>query len=93
MQLDVCKPAGFNLTKTEFLLMGRPQQLSKLTSRSLPLTSDISLTPVHYARNLGFIVDSNFSYRNQISAFSWPKACSCGIRELRRIRPYVDLET
>ena len=46
------------ITKTEFLLIGRAQQLSKLTSRSLPLTSDICLTPVHFARNIGFIVYS-----------------------------------
>jgi len=82
---------ALNPTKTEFLLIGRPQQLSKLTSHSLSLTSDVSLTPVHFARNLGFIVDSNLSYHNQISALS--KACFYHIRDLRRIRPYLDLET
>ena len=32
IQLGVCKPAGLNPTKTEFLLIGWPQQLSKLAS-------------------------------------------------------------
>jgi hypothetical protein len=82
---------ALNPTKTEFLLIGSPQQLSKLKSNSLPLTSDISLTPVQFARNLGFIVDSHLSYHNQISALS--KACFYHIRDLRRIRPYLDLET
>ena len=42
-----------NTTKTEFLVIGSPQQLSELTSHSL---------------NLGFLVDSHLSYHNQISA-------------------------
>ena len=44
-----------NPTKTEFLLISNPQQLSKLTSHSLPLTSYINLTPVHFVRNLSKI--------------------------------------
>ena len=39
----------FNPTKTEFLLIGEPQQLSILSSHSLPLAFDICLTPVHFA--------------------------------------------
>jgi hypothetical protein len=80
-----------NPTKTEFLLIGTPHQLSKLDSHSLTLTSELSLTPVPSARNLGFIVDSNLSYHHQISALS--KACFYHIRDLRRIRPHLDLET
>jgi hypothetical protein len=80
-----------NPTKTEFLLIGTPHQLSKLSSHSLSLTSETSLAPVNLARNLGFIVDSNLSYHHQISALS--KACFFHIRDLRRIRPYLDLET
>ena len=57
-----------NPTKTEFLPIGRPQQLSKLTSHCLPLTSDINLTPGHFARNLGFIIHSTLSCHNQMSA-------------------------
>ena len=37
---------------------------SKLTSHSLLLTCDISLTSVHFAMNIGFIIDSNLSYNN-----------------------------
>ena len=80
-----------NPTKTVFPFIGRPQQLSKLTSHSFPLISDIILTPVHAARNLAFIVDSSLSYHNQISALS--KACFYHIRDLRRIRPNLDFET
>ena len=50
-----------NPTKTEFLLIGGPQHFPQFTRHSLPLISDISLTPVHFARNLDFRIDSNLS--------------------------------
>ena len=67
-----------NPTKTEFLLISGPQQLSELISHSLPLTADISMTQVHFSRNLGFIVD----YHSQSCALS--KACFYHIRYLSR---------
>ena len=68
-----------NSSKTEFLIIGLKQQLSKLDNSSLNTT--------HSARNLGFIFDEHL----QISSLS--KSCYSHIRELRCIRPYLDSKT
>jgi len=49
-----------NSSKTEFLLTGLKQQLSK--------TQDCSLTTTHSARNLGFIFDEHLTFLDQITA-------------------------
>jgi len=51
-----------NSPKTEFLLIGLKQQLSKL--------HDSSLITTHSARNLGFIFDEHLTFSDQISALS-----------------------
>ena len=72
-----------NSSKTEFLLIGLKQQLSKI--------QDCSLTTTHSARNLGFIFDEHLTFSDQITALS--KSCYYHIRELRCIRPYLDFKT
>jgi len=72
-----------NSSKTEFLLIGLKQQLSKI--------HDSSLTTTHSARNFGFICDEHLTFSDQISALS--KSCYYHIRELRCIRPYLDFKT
>ena len=72
-----------NCSKTEFLLIGLKQQLSKI--------HDSSLTTTHSARNLGSIFDEHLTFSDQISALS--KSCYYHIRELRCIRPYLDFKT
>jgi len=72
-----------NSPKTEFLLIGLKQQLSKIHNSSL--------TTTHSARNLGFIFDEHLTFSDQISALS--KSCYYHIRELRCIRPYLDFKT
>ena len=46
-----------NPSKTEFLVIGLPQQLSKLNSPSIHLPNNVILSPVDSARNLGVILD------------------------------------
>jgi len=72
-----------NSSKTEFLLIGLPQQLNKINTNSLITT--------HSARNLGFIFDEHLTFSDQIPALS--KSCYYHIRELRCIRPYLDFRT
>jgi len=72
-----------NSSKTEFLLIGLKQHLSKIHNSSL--------TTTHSARNLGFIFDEHLTFSDQISALS--KSCYYHIRELRCIRPYLDFKT
>ena len=80
-----------NPAKTEFLLIGLPQQLAKISHPSLSLASSTSILPSVSARNLGFIFDSHLDFSEQISALS--KSCYNQIRDLRRIRPCLDHKT
>jgi len=72
-----------NSSKTEFLIIGLKQQLSKIDKSSLNTT--------HSACNLGFIFDEHLTFFDQISSLS--KSCYSHIRELRCIRPYLDSKT
>ena len=80
-----------NPAKTEFLLIGLPQQLAKIPHPSLSPTPDTAILPSVSARNLGFIVDTHLDFSQQISALS--KSCFLHIRDLRRIRPSLDHKT
>jgi len=66
-----------NSSKTEFLLIGLKQQLSKIDNSSLDTT--------HSARNLGFVFNEHLTFSDQISTLS--KSCYSHIRALRCIRP------
>ena len=82
---------SLNPNKTEFLIIGTPQQLSKLNSPTLVLNSDTTITPVTSARNLGIIFDNNLRFENQITSLS--KSCFYHIHDLRRIRDTLDFTT
>jgi len=70
-----------NSSKSEFLLIGLEQQISKI--------HDSSLTTTHSARNFCFISDEHLTFSDQISALS--KSCYYHIRD--SFRPYLDFET
>jgi len=82
---------SLNPSKTEFLIIGLPQQLSKLNSPTIHLPNNITLSPVDSARNLGIIFDKNLTFAQHISSVS--KACFLNIRDLRRIRQTIDHAT
>ena len=82
---------ALNPSKTEFLLIGSPQQLDKIPDSSMTLTQDTVLSPANSARNLGFIFDSHLSYHDHISTIT--KSCFLHIRDLRRIRSCLDYTT
>ena len=83
---------SLNSSKTEFLIIGLPQQLSKLRSSTIHhLPNDVILTPVDSAHNLGVIFDNNLTFSQHISAVS--KSCFHYIWDLRRIRYTIDLTT
>jgi len=48
---------SLNPSKTEFLIFGLPQQLSKLNNPTIHLPNNVILSPVDSARNLGVIFD------------------------------------
>ena len=57
-----------NPSKTEFLLIGLPQQTSKIVNHSLSLPTTKPIMPSLSAKNLGFIFDSTLSFSKQISS-------------------------
>ena len=73
--------------KTEFLLFGSRQQLSKV---SLPFITigDSQITPSPQARNLGVIFDSTMTLKPHISNIV--RVSSFRIRNISRIRKYLN---
>ena len=60
---EVCSRMSANLlmlnpSKTDFLLIGLPEQLYKLSNPIMNVTSDVTLSLVPEARNLGVLFDS-----------------------------------
>jgi hypothetical protein len=82
---------SLNPSKTEFLLIGLPQQLKKINSPTIHLPNGVTLSPVTSARNLGVIFDSNLTFSQHIASLS--KSCFYHIRDLRRIRSTIDYTT
>ena len=82
---------ALNPSKTEFLVIGNPQQLSKINNPQLTFDCNTVIVPAHHARNLGVIFDNHLSMDNQISALS--QSCFYHIRDLRRIRDTLDFKT
>ena len=82
---------ALNPSKTEFMLFGTPQQLQKLNETGLVISSGISISPVSSVRNLGVTFDKHLSFHDHITKIS--QACFFHIRDLRRIRPFLTLET
>jgi exonuclease III len=82
---------SLNPNKTEFLVIGTQQQLSKLSNPALVIDPNTIITPVTSARNLGVLFDNHLSFNEQISALS--QSCFYHIRDLRRIRDTLDFTT
>lgn len=76
-----------NPSKTEFLLIGTPQQRAKVTSTSLSFCST-TIQPSSSARNLGVHFDQDLSLSRHISS-----VCSSSffsIKQLRQVRSTLD---
>jgi hypothetical protein len=82
---------SLNPSKTEFLIFGNQIQLSKLNNPSLAIDQTTVIKPIHTARNLGILFDSNLTFNDQISAVC--KSCNWHIHDLWRIRSTLDLAT
>jgi len=79
-----------NDDKTEFMLIGTKQQLSKVNIDSLTI-GNIEVTPVTAARNLGTWLDSNQNLQEQIH-----KTCKSGffyLHNIWRIRKSLSQES
>ena len=70
-----------NPAKTEYLLIGTPQQRAKITNSSVYF-QNLPLTPSQTARNLGVIFDENLDFKKHISSI-----CRSSYFQIRQIRP------
>ena len=77
--------------KTEFLLIGNERQQSKYLSMLLIELLGVKTYIAKSAHNLGVIFNKNFNFRSHISAIC--SSCIYHIRDLRRIRRHLDLES
>jgi hypothetical protein len=79
-----------NPSKTEFLIIGTPQQRSKLISPVLSFDNS-TISPSTSLRNLGVIFDSVLSFSNHFSSVC--QSASFQIRQIRQIRSVLDTNT
>ena len=81
---------SLNPDKTEYILIGTPQQRSKVIHTSLSF-GGTSLIPSSHVRNLGVEFDSDLSFNQHISNIC--RSSFHLIRHLRKIRPSLDLNS
>ena len=95
--LSVAKLHEHNLSepawwyKTEFLLIGNELQQSKYLSMFPIELLGVKTYPAKSARNHGGVFDKTFNFRSHISAIC--SSCVYHIRDLRRIRHHIDLDS
>jgi len=82
-----CNRLTVNPAKTEYLIIGTPQQRSKLLSSTISF-QNLPITPTTSARNLGVIFDLDLSYKKQITSVC--QTSYLYIRQLRQIRSTLD---
>src|SRR6218665_58621 len=84
-----------NPSKTEFILIGIGDELKKIPDPSISLNLDSAsthtFTPTSPVRSLGVIFDQNLCFSDHITQLS--RSWFMHIRDLRRIRPMLDLKT
>ena len=79
-----------NRDKTEFILFGIRQQLSKVDDISLHIGND-TVKPMNHVRNLGCVMDSllkNGPHVNKITS-----SCCCKLCNIAKIRPSLDTKS
>ena len=82
----LCDKLKINDGKTEFVIIGTHQQLSKVHVDSLAV-GDAHVSPVQSVKNLGTWIDSNMSL--QVHVNNTCKAAYYYITNVRRIRKYL----
>ena len=81
---------SINPSKTEFLLVGTPQQRSKVADASVSFRN-LKLSHTESARNLGVMFDSELSFNSHISNVC--RSSFFFIRQLRQLRSTLDYDS
>ena len=81
---------SINPDKTEFLLIGTPQQRLKLLDSSIIFRGN-TITQSESARNLGVVLDSNLNFDCHISSIC--RSSFFFVRQLRQLRSSLDFDS
>ena len=79
-----------NILKTDFMVIGSRQRIATLAGNISLSVNGISLQQVENTKCLGLTIDQFLTWRNYIQSVR--QKVGCGIRILKRIRPFVGLE-
>ena len=88
--VEQCRAAP-RVTRRLSIAIGNERQRSKYLSMFPIELLGVETYPAKSARNLGVIFDKNFNFRSHISAIC--SSCIYHIRDLRRIRRHLDLDS
>lgn len=88
MSANLSKPHPF---ETDSMLFGLPKQLFEVNNTLLAVNFAVTSSPLALAPNFGVVFDLNLSLSDYITAIS--KSCLSHIRDLRRIKPLLNLST
>ena len=79
-----------NILKTDFMVMGSRQRIASLTGNISLSVNGLTLQQVETAKCLGLTIDQFLTWKNHLQSVR--QKVGCGIRILKRIRPFVGLE-
>ncbi len=79
-----------NSDKTEFMVIGTRQQLSKIDIPFIDI-GDSQIVPCAQVKNLGVMFDQHMTMEQQTRAVS--KSAHYHLRNIRMIRPFLDIES
>ena len=80
-----------NPDKTEFMLIGNQCHRNKLLDNFPADILGNSLNPAQFARNLGVTFDADLNFQRHIQNIT--KSCNYHIRDFRRVRKHLSLQT
>ena len=83
---------SFNLTKTEYLVIGSPFNLNNLTSEpNIMMIDNVPIKRVTQTKSLGIQIDQFLSWDNHLEEIC--KKASSGIGAIKRLKSYVSRES
>ena len=79
-----------NILKTDFMVIGSRQRIATLAGNISLSVNGLTLQQVESTKCLGLTIDQFLTWRNHLQSVR--QKVGCGIRILKRIRPFVGLE-
>ena len=90
--LNVLERENLNIAKTEFMLIGSRKRLRLQSNQQIQIQIEgKNISQVEKAKPLGVFIDDKLTWKNHVDEIS--KRISSGIGALKRLRPFVSLDT